>query len=97
MDMTAGNIGIVGDEPSVEVGKAKEGRTSLTLVGVGQLAMPSSFTGSMANCLGLTIIPRYLTSSVANLHFSSFKWRSNSAMCCKTHLVCSSWRVVSGE
>ena len=46
---------------------------SLTLVEVGQLAMPSSLTGSMAGCPGLTIILRYSTSLVLNLHFASFR------------------------
>ena len=89
------------DEPacllSVEcLGLAEVGEV-LVIRGVGQLAMPSSLTGSMASWPGLTIILRYLTSSVANLHFSSFKWRSSSVMRCKTRLVRSSWRVESGE
>ena len=53
--------------------KSKKDRTSLTLVGVGQLAIPSSLTGSMGSCLGLTIILRYSTSKEVNWHFSSFR------------------------
>ena len=68
-----GDIGIVGDESLIEVGEAEERSKSLTLVGVGQLAMPLSLTGSMAGCSGLTIIPRYSTSLVLNFHFSSFR------------------------
>ena len=64
--------------------KPKKDCTSLTLVGVGQLAIPLSLTGSMASCLGLIIMLRYSTSEEANLHFSSFRWRSNSFICCST-------------
>ena len=96
VDEGAGDIGVVGNGSTIKISKAEEG-ASLTLVGVGQLAMPSSLTGSMASCPGFTIIPRYLTSSVANLHFSSFRWRSSSVMHCKTHFVRSLWRVVSEE
>jgi hypothetical protein len=42
----------------------------LTVVGVGQEAIPSSLTRSMARVPGLTIILRYSTLAVAKLHFS---------------------------
>ena len=64
--------------------KPKKDHTSLTLVGVGQLAFPLSLTGSMASCPDLTIMPRYSTFEEANWHFSSFRWRSNSFICCST-------------
>ena len=67
-----------------KLAKPKKDHTSLTLVGVGQLAIPSSLTGSMASCPGLTIIPRYFISEEVNWHFFSFRWRSSSFIHCST-------------
>ena len=77
--------------------KVRKGSDILDFLGVGQLVIPSSLTGSMASWLGLMIIPRYSTSVVAKQHFSSLRWRSSSVMYWRMRLEHSQWVSSSGE
>ena len=69
----ASDVGVVGNESMVKVGEPKERANIFHLGWRRPICDGSSLTGSMANWPGFTIMPRYSTSSVANLHFSSFR------------------------
>ena len=53
--------------------KPRKDCTSLTVEGMGQLAIPATLTRSMARDPGLTIIPRYSISETLKEHVSSFR------------------------
>jgi hypothetical protein len=71
----AGNIGEVGNEPSIKLQKPTNERTPLTEVGYCHSSMAASFVGSMVMCPSLMTILRYSTSGTAKAHFSSFRYR----------------------
>ena len=68
-----GDIGVVRNKAPVEVGEAKEGVNVLHLGGGRPARNPVELNRIHSQLARFTIIPRYSTSSVANLHFSSFK------------------------
>ena len=66
IEQGAGNNGIVGDEPTIEVGKAKEGSYILDFGGSWLCSNAVEFDGSMASWLDFMIILRYSTSETSN-------------------------------
>ena len=68
-----GDIGVVRDKVLVEIGEAEEGANVLYLGRGKPTCNTVEFDRVHGYCPGLTIILRYLISSVAYLHFSSFR------------------------